>query len=123
MLPTFPCSLYLVAVWASGVLASIAAEALHEALWRDQGSQFTIGGHSHLDGRQGPLDGQRVHRAAVAIGTSRLAEFATGSQARTGIGRWMDFYAGVGPTRRSTTGTRRTLNDRSPGLRPVSSPR
>ena len=35
-----------------------------------------------------------------------LSEFATGSQARTGIGWWMDFYAGAGPTRRSTPGRR-----------------
>ena len=35
-----------------------------------------------------------------------LSEFATGSQARTGIGGWMDFYNERRPTRRSTTGRR-----------------
>jgi putative transposase len=92
--------LYLVAVmdWASrAVLAwrlsntmdsSFCVAALEEALSRfgrpeifntDQGSQFTSsafigalsGGRSHLDGRPRPLDGQRVHRATVALAQAR----------------------------------------------------
>ena len=43
-----------------------------------------------------------------------LSEFTTGSEARTGIGGWMDGWTsttGAGPTRRSTVGRpkRRTL--------------
>ena len=93
--------LYLVAIidWASrAVLAwrlsntmdvSFCVEALEEALARfgkpeifntDQGSQFTSRRlhrrarsepASHLDGRPRPLDGQRVHRAAVAVAEVR----------------------------------------------------
>jgi len=92
--------LYLVAVmdWASrAVLAwrlsntmdvSFCLDALQEALARfgwpeifntDQGSQFTSAAftgargsrHPHLDGRPRPLDGQRVHRAAVALAQAR----------------------------------------------------
>ena len=94
--------LYLVAVmdWASRKVLSwrlsntldarFCVDALHEALERygppeifnsDQGSQFHQrrlhrraqgGWHLHLDGRQGPLDGQRVHRAVVAIAQVRM---------------------------------------------------
>jgi putative transposase len=92
--------LYLVAImdWASrAVLAwrlsntmdvSFCRDALEEALTRfgtpeifktDQGSQFTSAAftgmlgsrHSHLDGRSGPLDGQCVHRATVALAQAR----------------------------------------------------
>ena len=89
--------LYLVAVmdWASQHVlawrlsntldAGFCVEALDEALTRhgqpeifntDQGSQFTgfalhralAGGRCpNLDGRQGPLHGQHLHRAAVAL--------------------------------------------------------
>ena len=46
----------------------------------DQGSQFTARvhqhaggrGHPHLNGRPRPLDGQRLHRAAVAIAEIRV---------------------------------------------------
>ena len=94
--------LYLVVVmdWASRKVlswrlsntldASFCVEALHEALDRygppeifnsDQGSQFTSvdftdvlteAGICILDGRQRPLDGQRVHRAVVAIAQVRV---------------------------------------------------
>ena len=94
--------LYLVAVmdWASRTVlswrlsntleANFCVEALHEALERygppaifnsDQGSQFTsveftdvlkeAGIRIPMDG-QGPLDGQRVYRAAVAIAQVRV---------------------------------------------------
>ena len=93
--------LYLVAIidWASrAVLAwrlsntmdvSFCVAALEEALARygrpeifntDQGSQFTSAAftgalaarrHQDLDGRPRPLDGQRLHRAAVALAQAR----------------------------------------------------
>ena len=93
--------LYLVAVidWASrAVLAwrlsntmdvAFCVDALEEALARfgrpeifntDQGSQFTSAAftgrarrrrHPDLDGRPRPLDGQRLHRAAVALAEVR----------------------------------------------------
>ena len=58
-----------------------SAMAPPEIFNSDQGSQFTSvdfnrrahgGWHSHLDGRHGPLDGQRVHRAAVALTQVRM---------------------------------------------------
>ena len=141
--------LYLVAVmdWASRKVlswrlsntldASFCVEALHEALERDgppeifnsdQGSQIHQrrlhrrahgGGHSHLDGRQRPLDGQRVHRAVVAIAQVRV-RLPVGVRDRlpgpgpASAGGWTS-TTGAGPTRRSTTG-RRTRRTRTPGL-------
>ena len=94
--------LYLVAImdWASRKVlawrlsntmdAEFCVAALEEAMARygkpdifntDQGSQFTSfaftehverGRHPHLDGRSRPLDGQRLHRAAVAIAEVRV---------------------------------------------------
>ena len=94
--------LYLVAVmdWASRKVLSwrlsntleahFCVEALHEALehygppgdlqqrpgqpihQRRLHRRAQGGWYSHLDGRQGPLDGQRVHRAAVAIAQVRV---------------------------------------------------
>ena len=94
--------LYLVAIqdWASRKVlswrlsntmdASFCVEALAEALAQygppaifntDQGSQFTSleftsdaqrRRRADLDGRQGPLDGQRLHRAAVALAQVRV---------------------------------------------------
>ena len=94
--------LYLVAVmdWASRKVlawrlsntmeADFCVAALEEAIARygspdifntDQGSQFTSFAlhhhaqgrrHPHLDGRPRPLDGQRLHRAAVAIAQIRV---------------------------------------------------
>ena len=54
-----------------------------------------------------------------------LSEFATGSQARTGIGRWMDFYDRRRPHSSLNDRTPDEAYtddgaDRSPGLRPVS---
>ena len=93
--------LYLVAIidWASRAVlawrlsntmdAVFCVAALEEALARygkpeifntDQGSQFTSaaftgtargGRHRDLDGRTRPLDGQRLHRAAVALAQIR----------------------------------------------------
>jgi len=48
---------------------AIARRAVHELrLHRRAEGQW----HPHLDGRQGPVDGQRVHRAAVAIAKIRM---------------------------------------------------
>jgi putative transposase len=93
--------LYLVAImdWASRAVfswrlsntmdGSFCVSALEEALARfgkpdifntDQGSQFTsaaftgtlaAAGRTHLDGRPRALDGQRIHRAAVALAVWR----------------------------------------------------
>ena len=104
----------------------------------DQGSQFTSVDFTdvlktagiRIYGRQGPLDGQCVHWVerlwrSLKYECVYLAEFATGFQARTGIGWWMDFYDRRRP--------HSALNDRTPdeaytddgadgnsGLRPVS---
>ena len=120
--------LYLVAVmdWASRTVLSwrlsntldarFCVEALHAALERygppeifnsDQGSIHARrlyrrahgGGHSHLDGRHGPLDGQRVHRAALALTQVRMRRPVR-------VDQLMDFYNERRP-HSSTTGRRR----------------
>ncbi|MFK4532126.1 transposase InsO family protein [Bradyrhizobium ottawaense] len=110
--------LYLVAIidWASrAVLAwrlsktmdtSFCVSALEEALARfgrpeifntDQGSPIHqrrlhrhAGRHRRqdLDGRSRALDGQRVHRAAVALAPIR----GHGHEAKAGNARWIEFY-------------------------------
>ena len=126
--------------------ASCCLEALHEALERDgppaifnsdQGSQFTsvdvtdvlteAGIRISMDGKGRWLDNVFIERLwrSLKYACVYLSEFATGSQARTGIGGWMDCYDRCRP--------RSSLNDRtpdeaytndgadtSPGLRPVS---
>ena len=93
--------------------AGFCTDALEEALARygtpeifntDQGSQFTsMGVHRppagdrdpHLDGRPGPVHGQHLHRAAVALAQMRgglPARDADGFTARRVIGEWIDFY-------------------------------
>ena len=86
---------FCVEVLARGARALWPSEMIFNS---DQGSQFTSvdfsrraqgGWHSYFDGRQGPLDGQRLHASetvAFAQVRVRLAwhEFATGAQARTG---------------------------------------
>ena len=51
---------------------------------------------AYLDGRERPLDGQRLHRASVGVhsntNASILNAFETGSEARQGIGHWIDLY-------------------------------
>ena len=112
--------------------ARFCVEALHEALERDgppeifnsdQGSQFTsvdvtdvlteAGIRISMDGKGRWLDNVFIERLwrSLTYECVYLSEFATGSQARPGIGGWMDFYDRCRPTRRSTTGrrTRRTL--------------
>ena len=126
--------------------ASFCVEALHEALERygppeifnsDQGSQFTsvdftdvlteAGIRISMDGKGRWMDNVFIERLwrSLKYECVYLSEFATGSQARTGIGGWMDFYDRCRP--------HSSLNDRTPdeaytndgadtrpGLRPVS---
>ena len=126
--------------------ARFCVEALHEALERDgppeifnsdQGSQFTsvdvtdvlteAGIRISMDGKGRWLDNVFIERLwrSLTYECVYLSEFATGSQARPGIGGWMDFYDRCRP--------HSSLNDRtpdeaytndgadtSPGLRPVS---
>ena len=118
----------------------------HEALERygppeifnnDQGSQFTsvdftdvlteAGIRISMDGKGRWMDNVFIERLwrSLKYECVYLSEFATGSQARTGIGGWMDFYDRCRP--------HSSLNDRTPdeaytndgadtrpGLRPVS---
>ena len=108
--------------------ASFCVEALHEALEcdgppeifnSDQGSQFTsvdftdvlkgAGIRISMDGKGRWMNNGFIERLwrSLKYECVYLSEFATGSQARTGIGWWMDFYdRRAGPTRRSTTGRR-----------------
>ena len=126
--------------------ARVCVEALHEALERsgppeifnsDQGSQFTsvdftdmlteAGIRISMDGTGRWMDNVFIERLwrSLTYECVYLSEFATGSQARTGIGGWMDFYDRCRP--------HSSLNDRTPdetytndgadtnpGLRPVS---
>ena len=119
---------------------------MHEALERygppeifnsDQGSQFTsvdftdvlteAGIRISMDGKGRWMDNVFIERLwrSLKYECVYLSEFATGSQARTGIGGWMDFYDRCRP--------HSSLNDRTPdeaytndgadtrpGLRPVS---
>ena len=86
---------------------------MHEALERygppeicnsDQGSQFTSGDFTDvlqeagirisMDGKGRWMDNVFIERLwrSLKYECVYLSEFATGSQARTGIGLWMDFY-------------------------------
>ena len=108
--------------------ARFCVDALHEALERygppeifnsDQGSQFTsvdftdvlkeAGICISMDGKGRWMDNVFIERLwrSLKYECVYLSEFATGSQARTGIGWWMDFYDRRRNTRRSTTGRRR----------------
>ena len=131
--------LYLVAIidWASrAVLAwrlsntmdvSFCLAALEEALARfgrpeifntDQGSQFTSrrlhrrarrSRRRDLHGRPRPLDGQRLHRTAVAVAKYEdvyLKGYADGREAARGIAAWIAFYNGRRP--------HQALGDRTP---------
>ena len=104
-----------------------SASALHEALERygppeifnsDQGSQFTsvdftdvlteAGTRISMDGKGRWMDNVFIERLwrSLKYECVYLSEFATGSQARTGIGWWMDFYDRRRP--------HSSLNDRTP---------
>ena len=107
--------------------ANFCVEALHEALERygpptifnsDQGSQFTsveftdvlkeAGIRISMDGKGRWMDNVFIERLwrSLKYECVYLAEFATGSQARTAIGWWMDFYNRRRP--------HSSLNDRTP---------
>ena len=93
--------------------ASFCVEALQEALERygppeicnsDQGRQFTSADftdvlkeadiHISMDVQGRWMDQVFIERLWRSLNYEcvYLSEFATGSQARPGIGRWMDFY-------------------------------
>ncbi len=127
--------------------ASFCVEALEEALERhgrpeifntDQGSQFTsreftellqdAGVKISMDGKGRWMDNVFIERLWRSLKYEQvyLAEYSTGSQARAGIGWWMDFYNERRP--------HSSLDDRTPdeaytlegaarrlGLRPASS--
>ena len=107
--------------------ANFCVEALYEALERygppaifnsDQGSQFTsveftdvlkeAGIRISMDGKGRWMDNVFIERLwrSLKYECVYLAEFATGSQARTEIGWWMDFYNRRRP--------HSSLNDRTP---------
>ena len=107
--------------------AHFCVEALHEALKHygppeifnsDQGSQFTsvdftdvlteAGIRISMDGKGRWMDNVFIERLwrSLKYECVYLSEFATGSQARTGIGWWMDFYDRRRP--------HSALNDRTP---------
>ena len=107
--------------------AHFCVEALHEALEHygppeifnsDQGSQFTsvdftdvlqeAGIRISMDGKGRWMDNVFIERLwrSLKYECVYLSEFATGSQARTGIGWWMDFYDRRRP--------HSALNDRTP---------
>ena len=107
--------------------ARFCVDALHEALERygppeifnsDQGSQFTsvdftdvlkeAGICISMDGQGRWMDNVFIERLwrSLKYECVYLSEFATGSQARIGIGWWMDFYIRRRP--------HSALNDRTP---------
>ena len=126
--------------------ASFCVEALHEALERygppeifnsDQGSQFTsvaftdvlteAGIRISMDGKGRWMDNVFIERLwrALKYECVYLSEFATGSEARSGIKWWMDFYNERRPHSALDDRTpQEAYTDggvaRSPGLRPVS---
>ena len=127
--------------------ASFCVEALEEAVERygppeifntDQGSQFTgidftevlkeAGIRISMDGKGRWMDNIFIERLWRSLKYEQvyLSEYVTGSEARAGIGWWIDFYNERRP--------HSSLNDRTPdeaytddgagwipGLRPVSS--
>ena len=126
--------------------ASFCVEALHEALERygppeifnsDQGSQFTSGDFTDvlteagirisMDGKGRWMDNVFIEQLwrSLKYECVYLSEFATGSEARSGISWWMDFYNERRPHSVLDDRTpQEAYTDgevaRSPGLRPVS---
>ena len=126
--------------------ASFCVEALHEALERygppeifnsDQGSQFTsvdftdvlteAGIRISMDGKGRWMDNVFIERLwrSLKYECVYLSEFATCSEARSGISWWMDFYNERRPHSALDDRTpQEAYTDgevaRSPGLRPVS---
>ncbi len=126
---------------------SFCVEALQEALERygppeifntDQGSQFTsvdftdalkeAGIRISMDGKGRWMDNVFIERLWRSLKYEQvyLSEYATGSEARAGIGWWMDFYNECRPHSSLQDRTPEEAyiddgaEDRSPGLRPVS---
>jgi len=126
--------------------ASFCVQALEEALERygapeifntDQGSQFTsveftdalkeAGIRISMDGKGRWMDNVFIERLWRSLKYEQvyLSEYATGSEARVGIGWWMDFYNERRPHSSLQDRTPEEAYtddgaDRSPGLRPVS---
>lgn len=130
---------------ANTLVASFCVEALEEALERydvpeifntDQGSQFTsldftarlheAGIRISMDGKGRWMDNVFIERLwrSLKYELVYLAEFATGSQARAGIGWWMDFYNQRRPHSSLDGATPDEAYSREaarrPGLRPAS---
>ncbi len=126
---------------------SFCVEALQEALERygppeifntDQGSQFTsvdftdalkeAGIRISMDGKGRWMDNVFIERLWRSLKYEQvyLSEYATGSEARAGIGWWMDFYNECRPHSSLQDRTPEEAyiddgaEDRSPGLRSVS---
>ena len=126
--------------------ARFCVEALHAALARygppeifnsDQGSQFTrvdfpdvlteAGIRISMDGKGRWMDNVFIERLwrSLKYECVYLSEFATGSEARSGISWWMDFYNERRPHSALDDRTPQEAYTnggvaRSPGLRPVS---
>ena len=117
--------------------ASFCVEPLEEAVERygppeifntDQGSQFTGIDFTEaleeadirisMDGKGRWMDNIFIERLWRSLNYEQvyLSEYATGSEARAGIGWWIDFYNERTPDEAYTDDGA----DRSPGLRPVS---
>ncbi len=125
---------------------SFCVEALEEALEHygapeifntDQGSQFTsvdftdvlkeAGIRISMDGKGRWMDNIFIERLWRSLKYEQvyLSEYATGTQARAGIGWWIDFYNERRPhsslnDRTPDEAYTDDAADRSPGLRPVS---
>ena len=126
--------------------ARFCVEAVHAALERygppeifnsDQGSQFTsvdftdvlteAGIRISMDGKGRWMDNVFIERLwrSLKYECVYLSEFATGSEARSGISSWMDFYNERRPHSALDDRTPQEAYTnggvaRSPGLRPVS---
>ncbi len=124
---------------------SFCVEALEEALSRygppeifntDQGSQFTstdftevlkgAGVKISMDGKGRWMDNVFIERLwrSLKYECVYLSEFTTGSEARAGIGWWIDFYGERRPHSSldgQTPNEAYTENDDEAGLRPASS--
>ena len=121
----------------AAVRAALEGSGPPEIFKRDQGSQCTsgdftdvlteAGSRSSMDGKGRGMDTVLIERLwrSLKYECVYLSEFTTGSEARTGIGGWMDFYNRCRPHSSlngrtpEEAGTRGDA-DRSLGLRPTS---
>lgn len=94
---------------------AIACHGKPNILNTDQGSQFTSFALTttlkdtgiRISGTDAALDGQHLHRAAVTQPQIRMRlpqAFETGSEARSGIGSWIDYCNRDARTRPSAAG-------------------